>query len=67
MKEVQKYYYYQSIKTKWEITIHEMPFIGKYFISNSDYVNVMKLCKRYHNLAQMYHYNPIVNFQYLRI
>ena len=33
--------------------------VGKYFKSNSDFINVMKSCKRYHDLAQMYHFNPI--------
>ena len=36
-----------------------MMIIGKYFQSNNDYINVMKISKRYHDLAQMYHFNPI--------
>ena len=27
-----------------------------------DYINVMKTCKRYHDLAEMYHFNPIGDF-----
>ena len=26
---------------------------------NVDYINVMKVSKRYHDLVQMYHFNPI--------
>ena len=36
-----------------------MLIIGKYFESNNDYINIMKVAKRYHDLAEMYHYNPI--------
>ena len=41
------------------ITIDAMLIIGKYFETNNDYINVMKLSKKYHDLAKMYHYNPI--------
>ena len=36
-----------------------MMIIGKYFKTNSDYVNVMRVCKKYHDLVRMYHFNPI--------
>ena len=49
----------KELKQKWEITIDVMMIIGKYFKSNNDYINVMRICKRYHQLAQMYHFNPI--------
>ena len=44
---------------KWKITIDVMLIIGKYFTSSLDYINVMKVSKRYHDLTEMYHYNPI--------
>ena len=44
---------------KWEITIDVMMIIGKYFKKSIDYVNVMKVCKVYHDLVSMYHFNPI--------
>ena len=50
---------FKVTKEKWEITIDLMMIIGKYFESNGDYINVMKLTKRYHDLTQMYHFNPI--------
>ena len=46
-------------KEKWEITIDAMMIIGKYFESNNDCINTMKVAKRYHDLAKMYHFNPI--------
>ena len=49
----------QANKKKWEITISDMVVIGKYFETNNDYVNVMKICRKYHGLVKMYHYNPI--------
>ena len=48
-----------ELKKKWEITIDIMMIIGKYFETNIDYIHVMKLCKRYEQLTQMYHFNPI--------
>ena len=47
------------IKSKWEITIDVMMIIGKYFKSNNDYINIMKVNKKYHDLVEMYHFNPI--------
>ena len=46
-------------KNKWEITIDSMLIVGKYFQSNKDYMNVMKVSKKYNDLTQMYHFNPI--------
>ena len=50
---------YSLTKSKWEITIDVMMIIGKYFKTNNDYINVMKVNKKYHNLVKMYHFNPI--------
>ena len=44
---------------KWKITIDSMLIIGKYFKENEDYINVMKVCKKYLDLVKMYHFNPI--------
>ena len=49
----------ESAKEKWEITIDSLMIIGKYFEKNRDYINVMKVCKRYNQLVKMYHFNPI--------
>ena len=43
----------------FRITNDIMMIIGKYLESNNDFINVMKVAKRYHDLAQMYHFNPI--------
>ena len=50
---------FKETKTKWEITIDAMMIIGKYFQTSKDYINVMKTAKKYHDLVQMYHFNPI--------
>ena len=50
-------------KTEWEITIDSMMIIGKFFKSNEDYVNVMKVCKIYQQFTQLYHFNPISEFE----
>ena len=49
----------EATKSKWEITIDAMMIVGKYFETNDDYINVMKVCKKYHDLVRMYHFNPI--------
>ena len=54
-----EYYHYQHIKDKWDIDIYSMMIIGKYFDNNNDFINIMKLCKKYQQLTSMYHYNPI--------
>ena len=41
------------------ITIDDMLIIGKYFESSVDYVNVMRVCRKYHDLVKFYHFNPI--------
>ena len=46
-------------KEKWKITTDAMMIIGKYFGMNEDYINVMRVCKKYRDLVKMYHFNPI--------
>ena len=46
-------------KFKWEITIDIMMIIGKYLQSNQDFINIMKLNKKYKELVLMYRMNPI--------
>ena len=50
---------FNETKSKWEITMDVMMIIGKYFKKNNDYVNMMKVAKRYRDLVSMYHFNPI--------
>ena len=50
---------FNETKSKWEITMDIMMIIGKYFKRNNDYVNMMKVAKRYRDLVLMYHFNPI--------
>lgn len=44
---------------KSEISIDFLMIIGKYYKSNNDFINSMKLSKRYQDLTSMYHFNPI--------
>ena len=44
---------------KAEITIDFMMIVGKYFESSNDFINAMKVCKKYKELVLMYHFNPI--------
>ena len=50
-------------KEKWEITIDAILIIGKYFETNKNYVNVMRVAKKYHDLVSMYHFNPISEYK----
>ena len=46
-------------KSKYELTIDFVMILGKYFEENKDFINVMKVCKKYKELVEMYHFNPI--------
>ena len=53
----------EKTKEKWEITIDAMLIIGKYFTKNRDYINMMRVCKKYHDLVSMYHFNLIDEYE----
>ena len=40
-----------------------MLIIGKYFETSKDYVNAMNVAKRYQQLTNMYHFNPISEYE----
>lgn len=42
-----------------ELTVDFIMIVGKYLESNDDYINLMKVCKKYRELVGMYKYNPI--------
>ena len=46
-------------KYKWQLTVDFIMIVGKYFKSNKDFINVMKVCKKYKELVLMYKFNPI--------
>ena len=50
---------YSLTKEKWELMIDSMMIVGKYFETNNDFINMMKVTKKYHDLVKMYHFNPI--------
>ena len=41
------------------MTVDFIMIIGKYFKRSNDFINVMKVCKRYKELVLMYKFNPI--------
>lgn len=47
------------IKNKSEISIDFAMIIGKYLNSNKDFINIMKVNKKYQELVEMYKFNPI--------
>ena len=46
-------------RLKWRITIDYIMIVGKYFETNADFINIMKVCKKYKELVLMYKFNPI--------
>ena len=46
-------------KHKYELTVDFIMIVGKYFRSSNDFINVMKVCKKYKELVLMYKFNPI--------
>ena len=45
--------------SKYELTIDFVMIVGKYFKENRDFINVMKVNKKYLELVSMYYFNPI--------
>ena len=45
----------------YRLSIDFVMIIGKYFKKESDYINIVKVCKKYNELLLMYKYNPISN------
>lgn len=43
----------------FRLTIDYMMIVGKYFESNNDFINTMKINHRYQELVSMYYFNPI--------
>ena len=56
---LKQYYEFKPSKEKWQITIDFIMIVGKYFKSSNDFINVMKVCKKYEELVLMYKFNPI--------
>ena len=50
---------FQDVKEKWEMNIEEIEEVGKFFESNNDYINMMKVTKKYKELTSKYQFNPI--------
>ena len=44
-----------------ELSIDYIMIVGKYFECESDFINVVKVCRRFHDLIGMYKFNPISN------
>lgn len=47
-------------KQDGKLTVDFIMIVGKYFESANDFINVMKVCKKYEELVLMYKFNPIV-------
>ena len=41
------------------MTVDFIMIVGKYLESSKDFINVMKVCKKYKELVSMYKFNPI--------
>jgi hypothetical protein len=61
MRRLMKTYIQNSntITKTTTLSIDYMMIVGKYFESNEDFINLMKVCKKYQELVDMYHFNPI--------
>jgi len=46
-------------KFTYNLSIDYLMIVGKYFKTNRDFINLMKVNKQYKDLALMYHFNPI--------
>lgn len=46
---------------KWKLSIDFIMIISKYFITNKDFINIIKVCKKYKELLELFKFNPISN------
>ena len=53
---------YSLTKSKWELNMDQMIVVGKYFNSNKQYVNVMKVNKKYQELVEKYEVYPLIDY-----
>ena len=52
-----------GIRKDDKLGIDHLLIIGKYFNNRNDYINVIKLCKKYNELIECYYYNPISDYE----
>lgn len=45
----------------YKLSIDYIMIVGKYLKSENDYINIIRVCKKYNELLLMYKYNPISN------
>ena len=45
--------------SKIRLTVDFIMIVGKYLESSRDFINVMKVCRKYRELVSMYKFNPI--------
>ena len=48
-----------NVCKKWRLTVDFIMIVGKYVETNNDFINIMKVCKKYEELVSMYKFNPI--------
>ena len=51
--------YYKEIKHDFHLSVDYIMIVGKYFKTSQDFINIMKVNKKYNQLVEMYKYNPI--------
>ena len=48
-----------NVCKKWKLTVDFIMIVGKYVETNNDFINIMKVFKKYKELVLMYKFNPI--------
>ena len=56
-RNVEEYMEHEVVKWKWEITNDAVINVGKYSTDNNDYVNILKVLRRF-KLVLMFYFNP---------
>lgn len=46
-----------------KLSLFDICIIGKYFITSNDFINLIKVSKKYRELCDVYHYNPIREYK----
>ena len=56
-RNAEEYMEHEVVKWKWEITNDAVINVGKYSTDNNDYVNILKVLRRF-KLVLMFYFNP---------
>ena len=65
-KRIEEINAFKKTKCKWELNTDVMLTIGRYFHSSRDFIELMKVSKKFKKMVKKYEYNPISDTRLFR-